>query len=117
MVTIHYRHGGYFLWHSTTNRYAHCKHYLHKHHSQADKHGNAQDKTDSTCKLLPEHIRHKIEHRNNIRAQDACEPFTSELDSEITLPHTNKPIWHMEGTPRHTLGLQAQNTYSLKDNT
>ena len=35
----------------------------------AYKHNIPKVKIHSTCKLLPEHIRHKIEHRNKIRAQ------------------------------------------------
>ena len=33
------------------------------------------------------------------------------------ISHTNTQVRHMEGTPRHTLGLQTQHTYSLEDNT
>ena len=50
----------------------------------ADKHNIRKGNIHSTCKLLPEHIRHKIEHRNNIRSQTASDPSISELNSEIT---------------------------------
>ena len=76
----------------------------------ADKHNIQKNKIHSTCKLLTDHIRHKIEHRNNIRAQNASDPSISELKSEITsLKQTH--------TSRHTLGSQRQPIYSLEDNT
>ena len=50
----------------------------------ADKHNIPKGKIHSTCKLLPEHITHTIEHRNNIRAQNASDPSISEFNSEIT---------------------------------
>ena len=45
--------------------------------------------------LLPEHIRHKNEHKNNIRAQNASDPSISGLNYEITfLIQTQKTdIW------------------------
>ena len=57
----------------------------------------------STCKRLPEHIRHKIEHRNNIRAQNSRDLSISELNSEITsLIQTHKSdIWR-EHLDTHT---------------
>ena len=60
-----------------------------------DKHNIPKGKIPSTCKLLPGQIRHKIEHRNNIRAQHASDPSISELNSEITsLIQTHKSdIW------------------------
>ena len=47
------------------------------------------------CKLLPEHISHTLERRNNIKAQNASDPSISELNSEITyLIQTHKSdIW------------------------
>ena len=49
-----------------------------------DKHNIPKGKIHSTCKLLSEHIRHKTEHSNNIRAQNASDPSISELNTEIT---------------------------------
>ena len=75
---------------------------------------NYSEHFDST--LLPEHIRHKLEHKNNIRAQTANDPSISKLNSEITyLIQTHKSdIWreHLD-----TLGSQTQHAYSLEDNT
>ena len=61
----------------------------------ADKHNISKGKIHSTCKILPEHIKHKIKHRNNIRAQNASDPSISELNPEITsLIQTHKSdIW------------------------
>ena len=58
-------------------------------------HNMPKGKIHSTSKLLPKHRRHKIEHRNNIRAQNASDPSISELNSEITTPiQTHKSdIW------------------------
>ena len=50
----------------------------------AHKHNIPKGKIHLTCKLLPEQIRHKIEHKNNIRAQNASDPSISEVISEIT---------------------------------
>ena len=78
----------------------------------ADKHNIPKGKIHSTCKLLQEHIRHKIEHRNNIRAQNASDPSISELNSEITsLIQTHKSdIWreHLDTHWDH-----KHNTHSL----
>ena len=46
------------------------------HHT--DKHNIPKGKVHSTCKLHPEHIIHKIEHRYNIRAQNAIDPLISD---------------------------------------
>ena len=47
----------------------------------ADKHNIPKGKIHSTCKLFPEHIRHTVEHRNNIRAQNAS--IVAELVTHI----------------------------------
>ena len=50
----------------------------------AEKHNIPKGKIHTTCKLLSQHIIHKIEHRNNIRAQNASDRSSPELNSEIT---------------------------------
>ena len=62
-----------------------------KNHS--DKHNITKAKIHSTCKLLPEHIRHKIEHRNNIRqymdspTKKTHNPKTESLSKRKHTPH------------------------------
>ena len=57
-------------------------------------------KRQDTLHMQTTSIRHTIEHRNNIRAQNV-------------IPRTNTQIRHMEGTHRHTLGSQTQHTHTL----
>ena len=51
----------------------------------SDKHNITKAKIHSTCKLLPEHIRHKIEHRNNTH-----NPKTQSLSKRKHTPHPHR---------------------------
>ena len=77
----------------------------------ADKQNIPKGKIHSTCKLLPEHLSHNIEHRNNIRAQNASDPSISELNSEITsFIQTHKSdIWreHLDTHWDHKHNIQT----------
>ena len=77
-----------------------------------DKHNIPKSKIHSTCKLLLEHIRHKLTHRNNIRAQNTSDPSISELNSEITsLIQTHKSdIWREH---LYTHWVHKHNTHTL----
>ena len=55
----------------------------------ADKHNIPKRKIPPTSKLLPEYIRYKIEHRNNIRAQYASDLRIPRVTLGNHLTHTN----------------------------
>jgi hypothetical protein len=50
----------------------------------ADKHNIPKGKMHDTCKLLPDHIVCKVEHRNSIRKANTCDPALTSLNDEIT---------------------------------
>ena len=65
----------------------------------------AKDQIHSKCKLRSEYIRHIIEYRNNIRAQNASDPSISGLNSKIT-----------SLIPRHTYSLEDHTRISQQKN-
>ena len=78
----------------------------------ADKHHIPKGKMQSNCKLLPEHIRHKITIRDTLRSHNSCDPTLKDLNLEITTliqehktnlwrEHLNKHWDHKHNT--HTL--------------
>ena len=50
----------------------------------ADKHNTPQDKMNSNCRLLPDHIVFQIKQRNNIRRANICDLALKLLNEEIT---------------------------------
>ena len=104
------RHRGCFLWHSTTTRHTHCKHHLHKHNYP---HRQTQHlKTQDTLHMQTTPRTHKTQNRTQKLHQSTKRKWSLDLRVKLCnhIPHTNTQIWHMEGTPRHTLGSQKQHT-------
>ena len=92
----------------------------------ADKHNIPKGKMHHNCKLLPEHIRTKINTRNNIRKHNPLDPNLAQLNNEITsdIQHHKTALWksHLDGNwdhskKTHTLWKTLKNLSNKKMHT